>query len=93
VADLFGYPSPADAVLMCTNIRGTTGKVPVWADDSRSTFYFPWLQIRFLEIPPARNGPPSLREDESETAIALREPADEAELEIDEDFLRRVRDV
>jgi hypothetical protein len=78
---------------VCTNIRGTTGKVPVWADDSQSTFYFPWLQIRFLEIPPGGNGPPPSREDESETAIAVREPADEAELEIDEDFLRRVRDV
>jgi len=91
VADLFGYPAPADVTLVCTNVRGTTGKRPVWAAHTGSTFYFPWAQIRFLEIPSERIAPPPVPGDPG-TAIALREP-DESDLEIDEDFLRRVRDV
>ena len=92
VADLFGYPSPGDAVLVCTNVRGVTGKRPVWADNINAVFYFPWLQIRFLEVPPDRAAPAPSHADPG-TAIALREPADEGDLEIDEEFLRRVRDV
>jgi hypothetical protein len=92
VADLFGYPLAVDVTLVCTNVRGKTGKRPVWADHTESLFYFPWAQVRFLEVPPDRNAPPPPPEDAG-SAIALRAPADESELEIDEDFLRRVRDV
>ena len=28
VGDLFGYPSPSDVTVVCTNVRGTTGKRP-----------------------------------------------------------------
>jgi hypothetical protein len=92
VADLLGYPSPGDATVVCTNVRGTTGKRPVWADHTDSLFYFPWAQIRFLEVPPDRNAPLPPPDDGS-TAITLRGPAEDADLEIDEDFLKRVRDV
>lgn len=91
LADLYGYPSAADVTLICTNVRSTTGKRPVWADDVHSIFYFPWTQVRFLEIPPDRSAPPP--EDESGLAIALRAPEEESDLEIDEEFLKRVRDV
>jgi hypothetical protein len=91
LADLYGYPSAADVTLVCTNVRGTTGKRPVWADDVHSIFYFPWTQIRFLEIPPDRNAP--FVDEEPGTALALRPEDDEPELEIDEEFLKRVRDV
>jgi hypothetical protein len=90
MADLYGYPSATDITLVCTNVRGMTGKRPVWADDVKSIFYFPWTQIRFLEIPADRSAPPL--DDETGTAIALRAP-DEPDLEIDEEFLKRVRDV
>lgn len=90
LADLYGYPSAADVTLVCTNVRGATGKRPVWADDIHSIFYFPWTQIRFLEIPPGRNAAPP---EEPGTAIALRAPEEEPDLEIDEEFLKRVRDV
>jgi hypothetical protein len=90
VADLYGYPTPTDIVLVCTNVRGTTGKRPVWADDVHSIFYFPWNQIRFLEVPPDRTFGPM--DDDPGSAIALRAP-DEPDLEIDEEFLKRVRDV
>ena len=88
LVDLFGYPSPGDITLICTNARGTTGKRPIWADHSGSTFYFPWTQIRFLEVPPDRNAPTA---PVHESGVSIRDTAEESE-EIDEDFLRRVRE-
>jgi hypothetical protein len=95
LADLFALPAPTDATLMCTNVRTMTGKRPVWADHVESVFYFPWSQIRFLEVPPEAGGrqPPSAAPEAPGTDLALRPESDEAELEIDEEFLRRVRDV
>ena len=88
--DLFALPSPADATLVCTNVRSMTGQRPVWADFADSIFYFPWGQIRFLEVPQerasGRHAPPPA----AETARAA--PVEEPDEEIDEDFLRRVRD-
>ena len=63
----------------------------MWADNVDGIFYFPWSQIRFVEVPPDRTGPAPT--EDGETEISLRPPADEADLEIDEAFLRRVRDV
>ena len=88
VADVFGLPSPSDITLVCTNVRGTTGKRPVWADHVDSLFYFPWNQIRFLEIPPHAD---SIARRTVRTRAAA-EPIEEAEEELDEEFLRRVRD-
>lgn len=95
-ADLYAMPTPNDVTLVCTNVRTTAGKRPVWADAQASIFYIPWAQIRFIEIsqeamtatqPGGRTGAAdgTLGGPEDET----REP----ELEIDEEFLRRVRDV
>jgi hypothetical protein len=91
LADLVGLPGPGDVLLVCTNVRSMTGKRPVWADNVQSTFYFPWVQLRFLEISPEamESGPQLLKSGEPEPEML---PADEPELEIDEDFLRRVRD-
>lgn len=121
-ADLFGVPTATDAGLLCTNLRMMDGKRPVFIDNIAATFFFPYLHIRFVEIPPgslARH----LEEGGDAPAFAARPagdgaaggtgdpesrlpvvvPADavddeelpdpEAELEIDEDFLRRVRDI
>jgi len=77
---------------VCTNVRTLTGKRPVWADHIDSIFYFPWNTIRFLEIPPDRSPPPPPPRGDSSTAIAVL-PEDESDEEIDEAFLRRVRDV
>jgi hypothetical protein len=90
VADLFAEPEPSDIGLLCTNLRTLAGQRPVFADDSRSTFFFPYTQIRFLEILPAREAPPLLDAPAPGASAASAEP--EADLEIDEDFLRRVRD-
>ena len=90
VADLFASPEPSDIGLLCTNLRTLSGQRPVFADDTRSTFFFPFTQIRFLEMLPARDAPPLLEAPAGGTTVAT--PEAETDLEIDEDFLRRVRD-
>ena len=102
LAYLFEAPSPGDVGLRCTNLRQMNGKRPVFIDDVASIFFFPYLHIRFLEIPPgAMSGgdPASAVTTDDEAARAGRppelalEPEPEPDLEIDEDFLRRIREV
>jgi hypothetical protein len=104
LADLFEAPSPGDVGLRCTNLRQMNGKRPVFVDDVASIFFFPYLHIRFVEIPPGAisGGDPAMavmtdedragrqRTPDGEPEVAA-EP--EADLEIDEDFLRRIREV
>jgi hypothetical protein len=52
LADLFGVPTASDAGLVCTNVRMMDGKRPVFIDNIAATFFFPYLVVRFLEIPP-----------------------------------------
>ncbi len=104
MADLYEPPSPGDVGLRCTNLRQMNGKRPVFVDDVKSIFFFPYLHIRFVEIPPAAmaGADSSLTtvDDDVEDVAPHRRgapppaPVAEAEpdLEIDEDFLRRVRE-
>ena len=108
LADLFEAPSPGDVGLRCTNLRQMNGKRPVFVDDISSIFFFPYLHLRFVEIPPgAMSGgdgsmvvtadvegerPRRSRAPSAEPAPEP-EPEVEADLEIDEDFLRRIREV
>ncbi len=89
--DLFETPSPSDTILVGTNVRTMSGEQPVFVSQLDATFVFPYAQIRFVEIPPASSAPTA-----SSTAIARRpgrpEPEPEFDLELDEDFLRRVRE-
>jgi hypothetical protein len=107
LADLFEAPSPGDVGLRCTNLRSLNGKRPVFVDDIASIFFFPYLHIRFVEIPPGAisGSDPALAlateeaDDRAGRAAAdapdgSAEGADaEGELEISEEFLRRVREV
>jgi hypothetical protein len=103
LADLFEAPKPGDVGLRCTNLRTMNQKRPVFADDSASIFFFPYLHIRFVEIPPGAisgSDPGSALElSQADSAGDGRRqtgpPPDEVEpeLEIDEDFLRRIREV
>jgi hypothetical protein len=91
LADLYAMPSPSDVAVLCTNLRMLNGKRPIFADDSASVFLFPLVHLRFIEILPSSTA------ERPELAAETRPagpPAvdDESELEIDEDFLRRVRD-
>ena len=92
LADLWDVPAPADVGLVCTNLRTLSGQRPVFADDSRSIFFFPYAFIRFVEIAPRGDEPPLL---DAPAGAASGAATDETEgdLEIDEDFLRRIREV
>jgi hypothetical protein len=95
LADLFELPGALDVGLRCTNLRAMNGKRPIFVDDIKSVFFFPYLHIRFVEIPPA-----AIEGSDSPMPVAVvaggdRTNGDEADadLEIDEDFLRRIREV
>jgi len=116
MADLYALPEASDAGLVCTNLRTPDGKRPTFVDRSESTFFFPYLVIRFLEIPegalerhrasggaldgpmaaavggraqPGGNLPVLVPADDEDDQAAQGE----ADLEIDEDFLQRIRDI
>jgi hypothetical protein len=98
LCDLFELPEAADVALRCTNLRNLDGKRPIFIDDSASVFIFPYLHIRFVEVPAvsaAETGlPVQVPVAASVGAPQAAASADEdGELEIDEDFLRRIRDV
>jgi hypothetical protein len=96
LADLYEMPTAADVSLVCTNIRSLDGKKPIFIDHASSVFVFPYLTIRFIEIlAGAATGLPEAPADETVPAVA-QAAADEdldGDLELDEDFLRRIRDV
>ena len=99
LADLFEAPAPGDVGLRCTNLRTLNGKRPVFVDDIASIFFFPYLHIRFVEIPPGAvtGSDPSFAVEaiagSPPAAMPAPEPEPEPDLEIDEDFLRRIREV
>jgi hypothetical protein len=88
--DLFEEPKATDMTVICTNVRTNDGKRPVFIDYSSSTFVFPMAAVRFVEIP---RGDADSDRVAAAAAAAAAEAADESDdLEIDEDFLRRVRE-
>ncbi len=87
VADLPSLPTARDSCLLCTNLRTLSGGRPVFIDAIGSTFVIPLLHIRFIEI--------ATRPEEGAAASAALEagaPEDEG-AELDEEFLRRIREV
>ena len=97
VVDLFELPTAVDLGVLCTNMKTLDGKRPVFIDDINAVFFFPYLHVRFVEIPPR-----SLVGTELEVAVEVAAPVagpaeesldDDENLEIDEDFLRRIREV
>lgn len=98
LCDLFEIPAPADVALRCTNLRMLDGKRPIFIDDSSSVFVFAYLHIRFVEVPVASAAEAGLPV-QVPVAAAVGGPHasaaadDDGELAIDEDFLRRIREV
>lgn len=86
VADLPAMPSPGDVTLHCTNLRTLNRKRPVFVDHVESTFIVPYAQIRFVEIPG------EAPEGKAQPVPALTATVPE-EIELDEDLLRRVREL
>jgi hypothetical protein len=85
-AELLQEPHPSDSSLICTNLRTIDGKKPVFIDFSTSTFLFPMSAVRFIEI--LRTS----EDGERMTPAVADQAAEPEDLEIDEDFLRRVRE-
>jgi hypothetical protein len=100
LADLFDLPSPTDIALRLTNLRSLDGKKPIFVDDSNSVFLFPYHRITFVEIPPQAVAGTDLGDAMpvpvaagAHAQLPAQVDGDDAELEIDEDFLRRIREV
>jgi hypothetical protein len=105
LADLPAEPSPGDVALVCTNLRTIDGKRPFFVDSSASLFVFPLTQLRFVEVPAASltatrgvdrapGEAPTPPEGSSLPATVPPGPPPEADdLELDEDLLRRVREL
>ena len=87
LVDLLEEPKAGDLTVVCTNVKTVDGKRPVFIDFSSSTFVFPMAMVRFVEIP--RDADESER---AKSAGAAAEAEEAEDLEIDEDFLRRVRE-
>jgi hypothetical protein len=98
LADLYELPSPTDVGLRCTNLRTMDGRRPIFVDRSESVFIFPYLHIRFVEVPPSDVGLVADGGGEAESMLTAPPEAGngaadtDIDLEIDEDFLRRVRE-
>jgi hypothetical protein len=69
-------------------LRTKNQQRPIFVDDSAATFVFPYAQIRFVEIPPDGRG-----QGTSRTALPAGAAAPDEEIELDEDLLRRVREL
>jgi hypothetical protein len=96
LADLFDLPSPRDVAILCTNMRTPDGKRPVFIDQVDSIFLLPLAHIRFIEMPPGASADPGDpgqgQAGRGRHRAAQSAPPPEPDLEIDEDFLRRIRD-
>jgi hypothetical protein len=99
LADLFEMPAASDVAIRLTNLRSLDGKRPIFVDDKNSVFVFPYHRVSFIEIP-AQAGLTADLGDDAPLPVAVGAPVqaapnpeDEADLEIDEDFLRRIREV
>ena len=97
-ADLFEFPE-ADAVLLrCTNVRTLNGTRPIFIDDLGSIIFIPLLHLRFIEVLPRSQAEANLSLAPGETPVPVPAPLpiapepEEEDLEIDEDFLRKVRE-
>ena len=102
LVDLYGLPSPSDVGMLCTNLRMMDGRRPVFVDDSKSTFFFPYLHIRFLEVPPHAFRHESADDEPESDVVPAGVPGmpattnghdDDPDLELDEDFLRKIREI
>jgi hypothetical protein len=103
LADLLELPTPADVAVRMTNLRTLDGKRPIFVDDMHAVFVFPYHRITFIELPPTSVVGTSVEDllpVPAAVSAVVSAPTngtgaddDEGELEIDEDFLRRIREV
>jgi hypothetical protein len=87
IVDLPAMPGTTDTLLVCSNLRLMNGQTPVFVDRSDSVFIFPLHQIRFIEILRV-----SLGEGTYDQVEVPQLHEAEPDLELDEEFLRRIRE-
>ncbi|HEX5590021.1 MAG TPA: hypothetical protein VFX65_07005 [Candidatus Limnocylindrales bacterium] len=92
MADLLDDPKPGDVTLVCENLRTLDGKRPVFIDRSDSRFVIPYIHIRFIEIRKDLSVGPTAGSAGAAAPPPNDPGSDEGDLEIDEDFLRRIRE-
>ena len=88
VVDLFGLPTARDVAVICTNMRTQDGKRPIFIDHTESVFVIPLAFVRFIELP----GALAAEEADGGPGRSRSSAPAESEIEIDEEFLRRIRD-
>jgi hypothetical protein len=88
VADLFDFPTARDVAVVCTNMRTQDGKRPIFIDHTESVFVIPLAFVRFIELP----GALAAEEADGGPGRSRSSAPVESEIEIDEEFLRRIRD-
>ena len=91
LADLLEFPEPTHSALLCTNVRYMNGKTPIFIEQREASFLFPLGQIRFVEIPEPV-APERTETEPPQVAAGTPVPDELPELEVDEDFLRRIRE-
>jgi hypothetical protein len=95
LVDLVALPTPADTCVVCTNVRMTSGKKPAFIDRSDSWFAFPLGRVHFVEVPA---GAVARAPDGGFALVSSGDsgdeagPAEDVEIPIDEELLRRIRD-
>ncbi|HEX7492250.1 MAG TPA: hypothetical protein VF337_11175 [Candidatus Limnocylindrales bacterium] len=90
MADLLALPLSSDTNLICTNVRTMNGKKPVFVGDGDSTFAFPMIHIRFIEIPRAQMEVSQAEAAASRPVPAVGHPLDAADAEYPEPPLSRL---
>jgi hypothetical protein len=88
VVDLFELPTGRDVAVICTNMRTQDGKRPIFIDRTESVFVIPLAFVRFIELP----GALAAEDADGGTSRSRSGTPAESEIEIDEEFLRRIRD-
>ena len=95
-ADLFELPEGDTVLLRCTNVRTLSGTKPIFIDDLDSIVFLPMLHLRFIEVLPATEGAEHLAlgpgEERVPVEAGIAKDDLEEDLQIDDDFLRRVRE-
>jgi hypothetical protein len=87
LADIEALPTPQDACLVCTNLRTSAGTRPTFIDARENWFLIPLSQIRFVEIPEA-----AMDRARGGLGEEPEKPEEPEELELDEEFLRRIKE-
>ena len=92
MADIRSLPTSEDACLVCTNLRTRAGQKPIFIEAVDSWFLLPLQHVRFVEILASAVTAGDEEGPRAEGLAAVGASAGDEELELDEDFLRRIKE-